>query len=185
MVSGPSGSGKSTICKELVKRDEKIRLSVSATTRAPRAGEQDGISYFFLSQEEFSKKIDAHAFYEYAHVYGNYYGTLKAPVEQMLHDGYDVILEIEMQGARQIRAKSPETVLVFIMPPSLEALSERLKKRNTETEEQIRLRFESACGEIAFNKDYDHILVNDRLEETVSCLLDIIRSYRTQDDANK
>ena len=178
VVSGPSASGKSTICKQIVKQDLSIKLAVSATTRNPRIGEVDGESYYFLTHEEFAEKIENHDFYEYAQIYENTYGTLKSPVEKMLSEGYDVILEIEMNGAMQIKNNLPDTVLIFIMPPSLEELRQRLKDRSTETEEQIKLRFESALSEIEQKKDYDHVVVNDDLDRAVDEIIYIIHSYR-------
>ena len=178
VVSGPSASGKSTICKQIIKQDSFIKLAISATTRKPRIGEVDGESYYFLTSEEFAEKIEDHDFYEYAQIYENTYGTLKSPVEKMLSEGYDVILEIEMNGAMQIKNTLPDTVLIFIMPPSLEELRQRLKDRSTETEEQIKLRFESALSEIEQKKDYDHVVVNDDLDRAVGEIINIIHSYR-------
>lgn len=178
VISGPSGSGKSTICKQIVKLDDQIRLSVSATTRKPRKGEIDGVSYHFLSREEFNENIEKGAFYEYAHVYENSYGTLKKPVEQMRNDGFDVILEIEMQGAKQMKQSVPETILIFIMPPSLEELEKRLHGRNTETEAQIQMRFESAMAEIAENRYYDYTVTNADLDDAVSQVWQIIKNCR-------
>ena len=178
VVSGPSASGKSTICKQIIKQDPSIKLAISATTRKPRTGEIDGESYYFLTREEFAEKIENHDFYEYAQIYENTYGTLKSPVEKMLSEGYDVILEIEMNGAMQIKNTLPDTVLIFIMPPSLEELRQRLKDRSTETEEQIKLRFESALSEIDQKKDYDHVVVNDDLDRAVGEIIEIIHSYR-------
>ncbi|MFA0816658.1 MAG: guanylate kinase [Anaerofustis sp.] len=178
VISGPSGSGKSTICKQIVKLDDQIRLSVSATTRKPREGEIDGVSYHFLSREEFNENVEQGAFYEYAHVYENSYGTLKKPVEQMRNDGFDVILEIEMQGAKQMKQSVPETILIFIMPPSLEELEKRLHGRNTETEAQIKMRFESAMAEISENRYYDYTVTNADLDDAVSQVLQIIKDRR-------
>lgn len=180
VVSGPSGSGKSTICKQIVSLDKQIRLSVSATTRASRAGEIDGVSYHFLDREEFDRKIQANEFYEYAHVYGNSYGTLKASVEEMRNQGYDVILEIEMQGAKQMKQTVPETILIFIMPPSLEELKKRLHERKTETESQIRMRFESAMAEIAENRYYDYTVTNADLDDAVNQVWQIIKDCRKE-----
>ncbi len=180
VVSGPSGCGKSTICKAVIQKDPTIKLSVSATTRLPREGERDGVEYYFLSKEEFERKIELDEFYEYAKIFENYYGTPKQPVIEMLEQGKDVILEIDIQGARQIDDAVPETILIFIMPPSIEELGDRLGKRNSETREQYQMRMEHAAEEIAKKELYDHIVVNAVLEDAVRDVLFIIHSYRSQ-----
>ncbi len=179
VVSGPSGSGKSTICKAVIARDDHIKLSISATTRLPRTGETNGVEYYFLTHEEFNEKVNQNEFYEHAKIYENYYGTLKKPVDHLLQQGYDVILEIEMQGARQIKDQNPQTILIFIMPPSLDELTSRLEKRNTETQEQFQLRIGQAKDEIAEKIHYDHVVENIDLNTAVDEVLNIIRSYRT------
>lgn len=178
VVSGPSGSGKSTICKSVIEKDDHIKLSVSATTRHPRANEKNGVEYYFLTLEEFNEKVNQNEFYEHAKIYENYYGTLKKPVDNLLQCGYDVILEIEMQGAKQIKAKNSETVCIFIMPPSLDELADRLEKRNTETQDQFRMRIGQAVDEIAEKVHYDHIVENLELDTAVDEVLNIIHSYR-------
>lgn len=173
VISGPSGSGKSTICKELEK-EENIKISISATTRNIRNGEEEGINYYFLSKEEFERKISENAFYEYAKVFNNYYGTLKDKVDEMLKDGYNVILEIDVQGAMQIREQNKDAVLIFIMPPSEEELIKRLTGRNTESEEQLKLRIETAKEEISYKDKYDYVVINDNLEKAVEEIKEII-----------
>lgn len=173
VISGPSGSGKSTICKELEK-EENIKISISATTRDIRNGEEEGINYYFLSKEEFERKISENAFYEYAKVFNNYYGTLKDKVDEMLKDGYNVILEIDVQGAMQIREQNKDAVLIFIMPPSEEELIKRLTGRNTESEEQLKIRIETAKEEISYKDKYDYVVINDNLEKAVEEIKEII-----------
>ncbi len=152
VISGPSGAGKGTICKELLKGDSQSKLSISATTRKPREGEVEGLNYYFKSKEEFKEMIAEGEFLEYAQIYDNYYGTPKKAIFDELDKGNDVILEIEMQGAMQIKRAYPEAVFIFILPPSLKELKNRIVGRGTETEEQIEKRFGSAYNEIKLIK---------------------------------
>ena len=174
VVSGPSGTGKGTICKRLIEDRNDIELSVSATTRAPREGEVDGVNYFFLTKEEFEKRIAENGFLEYAEVFGNFYGTPRQKVEEQLAAGIDVLLEIDVQGAIQIRKSYPEGIFIFVLPPSLAELRNRLMKRGTDTMEVIERRLSMAMGEIRQMFEYDYFVVNDDLEEAVSIVKAIV-----------
>jgi guanylate kinase len=167
IISAPSGCGKGTILAEVLK-DESLYLSVSATTRKPREGEINGISYRFMSETEFENLIESGNMLEYAKYCGNYYGTPIDKVKENLSDGKNVLLEIEVQGAMQVKEKFPEATLIFIVPPSLESLKERLTKRNTEDEETINLRIKTAEKELQFKDKYDFVIVNDVLENAVA-----------------
>ena len=177
IVSGPSGCGKGTVLAEIIKQDN-VYYSVSATTRAPRPGEVNGVNYHFLSKDEFEQLIANDGVLEYASYCGNYYGTPKQPVEDMLAEGKNVILEIEVQGALKVMEKCPEAVSVFILPPSLKELRRRLHKRGTESEEVIEKRIGEAAGEIGKAVNYDYVMVNGELETAVSDLLSIINSQK-------
>ncbi len=178
VVSGPSGVGKGTICKEYLNTYDDCALSVSATTRAPRNGEIDGESYFFLSQEEFKKKIDEGGFLEHAVFCDNYYGTPKDAVLKMLDSGKNVILEIEVQGALQVRSHYPEAVFIFVIPPSMEVLEERLRGRGTEADDVISKRLERARAEFKFIEKYNYVLENDTVENAVKRLHCIITAEK-------
>lgn len=175
VVSGPSGCGKGTVLAEVLKSDN-IFYSVSATTRSPRPGETDGVNYYFLTKEKFEEMIAGDGMLEYASYCGNYYGTPRKPVEDMLEKGCHVILEIEVQGAMKIREKCPDAVFVFILPPSLKELRRRLEKRGTESEEVIEKRLGEAAGEISQAYKYDYAVVNGELSEAVDDLRSIIRA---------
>lgn len=173
VVSGPSGSGKSTVTK-LVKDRLNIPLSISATTRKPRNGEIDGKDYYFLTKEEFQKKIKNDEFYEFANVHGNYYGTLKKTVEENLEKGLNVILEIDVQGALIVKEKKKDAVLVFFKTENLEVLENRLRNRKTDSEEVIELRLKNAKEELEYEKKYDYVIVNKNIEESCNELINII-----------
>lgn len=175
VVSGFAGTGKGTVMKELLSRYDSYALSISATTRSPRPGEVDGREYFFKTKEEFEQMIAEGAFIEYACYVGNYYGTPKQYVEEQLAAGKDVILEIEIQGALNIRKQFPDALLLFIAPPGAEELKERLTSRGTESREIIGKRLARAVEESQGIENYDYLVVNDKLEECVSNVHQIIR----------
>ena len=174
VFSGPSGAGKGTICKKLLEENEELAISVSMTTRAPRNGEVEGVSYFFTDKESFEKRIEAGEFLEHAQVYGNYYGTPKGPVLEKLAKGIDVILEIDMQGALKVKENYPDGVFIFILPPSMEILRKRLTGRGTETEEAIELRLGETLKELSYIEKYDYCVVNGELDEAVARVKSIV-----------
>ena len=175
VVSAPSGCGKGTILAEILK-DESFYYSVSATTRSPRRGETDGVQYHFISKEQFEKNIKEGKMLEYAQYCDNYYGTVKSDVEEKLSQGMNVILEIEVQGAMQIKNICPDAVFIFIAPPSISELRRRLKKRNTETDKVIEERVAQAADEIKFASDYDYIVVNAELSDAINDFKSVIRA---------
>ena len=185
VVSGFSGAGKGTVMKRLIQKYDDYALSISVTTRKPREGERDGIEYFFKTKEEVETMIENDEFLEYARYVDNYYGTPRFYVEEMLAKGKNVILEIEMQGAMQIKAKNPEAVLVFVTPPSFEELRNRLVGRGTETADVIESRLRRASEEAEGMPSYDYILVNDQVEDCVDRLHQIILSERAKAQRNE
>lgn len=181
VISGPSAVGKGTIVREILnRRKDDLFLSVSATTRAPREGEEDGVHYYFLSKEEFEGLIEKDGFIEHAIVHENRYGTPKAPVREHLDNGEDVILEIDVQGGMMVRESMNDTVLVFILPPSLEALRERIMERGTESAEQVEIRLGKAFDEIKYLDRYDYAVVNDDLETAVSDVMSVMTAERAR-----
>ena len=185
VVSGFSGAGKGTLMKELLKRYDNYALSVSMTTRAPREGEVDGESYFFVDKETFEKTIAEDGLIEYASYCGNYYGTPREYVEKCLQDGRDVILEIEIQGALKVKEKFPETLLLFVMPPSAAELKRRLEGRGTESPEVIRERLVRASEEAEGIENYEYLIINDDLDECVREMNDIINAARRNPVRNR
>lgn len=183
IVSAPSGAGKSSLIDALLKRfnlDDSLRLSISHTTRAMRPGETDHVSYHFVDKAEFEKLIERNAFYEYAKVFDNYYGTSREIVEQWLNEGKDVLLDIDWQGARQIREQTPCTKGIFIIPPSLEELNRRLVSRGTDSKEVIEGRMNKAMNEISHYNEYDYVIVNDDFEESLLTMRSIILANRAK-----
>lgn len=185
VVSGFSGAGKGTLMKELLNQhQDQYALSISATTRKPREGEEHGREYFFLTVEEFQNMIAKDALIEHACYVGNYYGTPRSYVEEQMAAGRDVILEIEIQGALEVKKKFPDTLLLFVTPPSAEVLEERLRGRGTETEEVIRERLKRASQEAMYMDQYDYILVNDNLETCVEQMHQLIQSQHEKVSEN-
>jgi guanylate kinase len=176
VITGPSGVGKGTLIRGLMERLEQLELSVSATTRAPRPGEQDGVDYHFLTREEFDRRVAEGDFVEHADYAGRSYGTLRSELEARVRAGTPVVLEIEVQGARQVRAAMPEAVQVFIAPPSLEALRTRLIGRGTDDAEEVERRLKVAEQELAAQPEFGHVVVNDRLDEALDELVAIVRA---------
>lgn len=179
VVSGPSGTGKGTVCARLAE-DENKKLSISATTRSPREGEVDGVNYYFKSKEDFEDMISKGEFLEYARIYDNIYGTPKKKILEQIDNGFDVILEIEMQGAVQVKKAYNEACLIFILPPSLEDLKNRLVGRGTETEEQIEKRFNSALDEIKMLGEYDYFVFNNEVDKCVEEIDSIIKTEKSK-----
>ena len=175
VISAPSGGGKTTICKKLVERHpEAMKISVSATTRQPRPGEVDGVDYYFLSEPEFFERIRRGDFLEYEKVHGNYYGTLRSKVQELLCQGYTVLFDVDVNGALNIKRQFPDAVLIFIKPPSLEALKERLRARRTDDPEEIEKRLRRLPEEYAKSEKFDYIVVNNVLDETLQQIESII-----------
>ena len=185
VISGPSGAGKGTICKALLEKHKDIYLSVSATTREPREGEVHGVNYFFTTKEDFLKKVEEGDFLEHAEVYGNYYGTPKSSVQKMLDEGRDVILEIDIQGALKVKENWEEGIFIFILPPSMEELKQRIIKRGSETEESLMTRFKNAYQEINYVSKYNYAVVNDEVDTAVNKIEGIIAAEKCRVDRIK
>lgn len=183
VISAPSGAGKGTIIKKLLENDSKNRwLSVSATSRKPRVGEKEGINYYYITEEEFQKRIKEDYFLEYTNYAGNYYGTPREYIKDKITKGIDVILEIEIEGANNIKKLIPEALFIFIMPPSLKELVKRLKGRGTETNEKIIKRFNAAYKEINEVTKYNYVVVNDEIDTAVDKIESIIKAERCRVD---
>ncbi|MDK2918318.1 MAG: guanylate kinase [Candidatus Petromonas sp.] len=184
VVCGPSGVGKGTVCKELLKHKPEIKLSISATTREKRKGEVDGVNYYFLKREVFEDMISKDGFLEYAEVYDNLYGTPKKYVLEQINKGNDVLLEIDIQGAKQIKQKYPDGTFIFLLPPSMKELRKRIINRGTDSKESIKKRLKCAYEEIDFIKDYDYYIINDKLDNAVNKLISIIEAEKCRVDDN-
>lgn len=185
VVSGPSGAGKGTICKALLEKHDDLFISVSATTRAPRVGEVDSVNYHFITKEDFIERVEKNDFLEHAEVYGNYYGTPKSKVEDMLDSGKNVILEIDIQGALKVKENFKEGVFIFILPPSMEELKQRIIRRGSETPESLMRRFKSAYQEINYISKYNYAVVNDIVDVAVSKIEGIITAEKCRVDRIK
>ena len=181
VFSAPSGCGKGTMLEEILK-DKSFAISISATTRAPREGEKDGVNYHFLTREDFEQRIADGKFIEHAEYCQNLYGTLSSEVDGRLEQGLNVILEIEPQGAMKIREKRPDAIFIFVVPPSVNELRRRLKKRGTETDEVIEERVSKAAWEISQAEKYDYVIVNDALEDAISDFFAVIRGEQLKVD---
>ena len=182
VVSGPSGAGKDTICQKLIKENSNIWMSVSMTTRKPRPLEKDGVDYFFVSSEEFENKINDNTFLEYASYNDYYYGTPKDKVEEKLNEGKDVILVIDINGAINIKKIIPSALFIFIMPPDMETLKNRLIGRKTESKDKVVERFITAYNEVNNYKKYNYVVVNDKVEDAVNKVKSIIQSEKCRVD---
>ncbi|MBE9582630.1 MAG: guanylate kinase [Proteobacteria bacterium] len=174
IISGPSGAGKSTVIKAILGKNRDLRYSISCTTRPPRGNEQDGVDYYFITKAAFEKKIDAGQLAEWAEVHGHLYGTSATYIDETLTDGQDVLLDIDVEGAKKLFVKYPEAVSIFIAPPTMRKLEERLAERDTDSPEAVERRLKNAEAEMAQAHRYDHILVNEELTQTVSRLETII-----------
>lgn len=180
IVSAPSGAGKTTLAEHLVQILPNLRLSRSYTSRPARHGERNGVDYNFISRDEFERMIDEHAFLEWADVFGNFYGTAAADTERMLAAGQDVVLVIDVQGARQVKTHAVDHTSIFVMPPSYQVLERRLRGRSKDSEEQMQRRLATARAEVTSYADYDYVVVNDQLEPTVVRLQEIIAAERSR-----
>lgn len=175
VISAPSGSGKTSLASRALEEIPQLTFSVSHTTRKPRPGERDQVEYFFVSEKEFEEMVEQDAFLEHARVYGNYYGTSRSFVDEQLSVGYDVLLDLDVQGAAQVKKSYPEAVLVFVFPPSLEVLKERLKNRGLDDPSVIDQRLRIAKGEIKRYADYQYVIINREIEESLGELKSIIQ----------
>ncbi|MGL4875685.1 MAG: guanylate kinase [Clostridium sp.] len=185
VISGPSGAGKGTICKALLEKRDDLHISVSATTRSPRNGEEDGVNYHFLTKETFKEKIQKNEFLEYAEVYGNFYGTPKTDVQKLLDSGKNVILEIDIQGALKVKENSEDGIFIFILPPSMEVLKQRIINRGSETPESLMTRFKAAYKEINYISKYNYAVVNDEVDLAVDKIEAIITTEKCRVDRIK
>ena len=185
VVSGPSGTGKGTVCKELLKNHQEISYSVSATTRAPREGEVDGVNYYFHDKKSFEDMIEKGELLEWAQVYGNYYGTPLKPIREQLAAGNDILLEIDTQGAMNVKEKFPEGIYIYILPPSLSELEKRIRGRGTETEESLAGRLGAACAELEIGRQYSYVVVNEDVSAAAEDIASILRSEHCSINRNQ
>lgn len=185
LISGPSGTGKGTVCDLLRQKHPEISYSISATTRQPRPGEQDGVNYYFYTKEKFREMIDQGQLLEWAEVYGNFYGTPKQKVLDRLEAGEDILLEIDTQGALNVMKVMPEGLFIFLLPPSLEELAARLKGRGTETEKSLHRRLGAAVDEIKLATKYRYVVVNDKVEDAEETIANIIEAEHHRSDLNE
>ena len=185
LISGPSGTGKGTVCDLLRQKHPEISYSISATTRQPRPGEQDGVNYYFYTKEKFREMIDQGQLLEWAEVYGNFYGTPKQKVLDRLDAGEDILLEIDTQGALNVMKVMPDGLFIFLLPPSLEELAARLKGRGTETEESLHRRLGAAVDEIKLATKYRYVVVNDKVEDAEETIANIIEAEHHRSDLNE
>lgn len=185
LISGPSGTGKGTVCDLLRQKHPEISYSISATTRQPRPGEQDGVNYYFYTKEKFQEMIDQGQLLEWAEVYGNFYGTPKQKVLDRLEAGEDILLEIDTQGALNVMKVMPEGLFIFLLPPSLEELAARLKGRGTETAESLHRRLGAAVDEIKLATEYRYVVVNDKVEDAQETIAKIIEAEHHRSDLNE
>jgi guanylate kinase len=182
IISAPSGSGKSTLTSQLIHKVPNLRFSVSYTTRPPRGQEQDGEAYFFISREEFEQRAKGGEFLEYAEVFGNYYGTHISELARADRDGYDLVLDIDVQGARQLKEKIPAAVSIFVLAPSREVLEKRLRARGQDSDEVVQRRLREAAEEIRNYFRYDYVLVNQEVASSVDTLVSIVKATRSRRD---
>ena len=184
VISGPSGTGKGTVCNSLLERHAEIAYSISATTRSPRSGEKDGVNYYFLDKPVFEKMIQDGELLEWAEVYGNYYGTPLRKIQERLSAGQDILLEIDTQGAMNVKKKFPEGVYIYILPPSLPELEKRIRGRGTDSEESIQCRLSAAADEIAVAEKYKYVVINDAVPRAVSKIAAILMAEHCRVDRN-
>jgi guanylate kinase len=180
IISAPSGSGKSTLVHRLLAEDPKLTFSISFTTRAPRGAEQNGVDYNFISREEFETRMLRGEFLEHAQVFGNYYGTHRSALENAIGEGKDLVLDIDVQGARQLKTALPEAVTIFVLPPSREILEQRLRARSVDTEAVIERRLRGAAEEVRNYRQYDYVLINNQLDESSAALRAIVAAERNR-----
>ena len=178
VISGPSATGKGTVCKKLLKKNKDLIFSVSATTRKPRIGEEDGVNYFFVDSSKFNTMVENEEFLEYAYVHNNHYGTPKNFVLDNVNQGKIVILEIDVEGALQVKQVYPEAVFIFLLPPSMKELRNRIEKRGTESKEDIDIRLKNAFEELKFVDEYDYFVINDKITNAVERIESIIEAEK-------